>query len=214
MTQALPILYSFRRCPYAIRARMALSYAGIKLEHREVFLRNKPRAMLNASAKGTVPVLVIPGGEMIEESEDVMRWALRQQDRDNWWRQEYATETTEIVHENDFVFKVHLDRYKYADRHPQKPQEYYRTEAEKFLQQLESRLASQAYLVNKQLTFSDVAVFPFVRQFAGVDRQWFEQAAYPKLQNWLQSFLESSLFTNVMNKYPAWHESQQVLTVN
>jgi glutathione S-transferase len=203
----LPILYSFRRCPFAIRARMALSYARVAVEHREVLLRNKPRAMLLASAKATVPVLVLPDGRVIDESIDVMRWALEQKDPDHWWSDELASDSHELVRQCDFDFKVSLDRYKYADRHPDNPPAFYRGQAEGFLDQLEQKLTSRQYLLADQLTFSDVALFPFVRQFAMVDKPWFDQAPYPNLQTWLQVLLDSVLFTGVMAKYPPWQEA-------
>ena len=202
-----PILYSFRRCPFAIRARMTLNYAALGVELREVLLRDKPPSMLIASPKGTVPILILPDGSVIDESIEVMRWALTRSDPDHWWREDMATEINTLVEENDLVFKRHLDHYKYADRYPAHPQEFYRDEAEKFLSQLEHRLVLKRYLMDDQLTFPDVAVFPFVRQFAFVDKTWFDQAPYPKLQAWLQSFLDSELFSAVMKKFPVWHET-------
>ncbi len=184
---------------------MTLNYAGIRLEHREVLLRDKPAAMLDASAKGTVPILALPDGTIIDESVDVMNWALEQRDDDHWWQDDFAVQTTQLVEENDLIFKQHLDHYKYADRHPH-PQVHYRTEAEKFLRQLEEKLQSRRYLMDEQMKYSDVAIFPFIRQFAFVDKPWFDQSPYPKLQNWLQSFLDSILFTSAMKKYPRWQE--------
>ena len=202
----IPILYSFRRCPYAIRARMALNYAAIPVALREILLRDKPRSMLRASAKGTVPVLILPNGNVIDESVDVMYWALDQSDPDCWSRGALETGTQALLEENDHVFKVQLDRYKYADRHPEHPQSYYRAEAVRFLVRLEQGLKLHRYLLDDQITFADVAIFPFVRQFALVDKPWFDQAPYPKLQVWLQSFLDSALFLNVMTKHPVWRE--------
>ena len=187
---------------------MALNYAGITVELREVLLRDKPQAMLQASAKGTVPVLQFPDGSVIDESIDVMHWALSQRDPDSWRRDDLNSGTNRLVEENDFVFKKHLDHYKYADRYPQHPPSYYRDEAEKFLSQLEQKLRLHSYLMAKQLTFSDVAIFPFVRQFAFVDKDWFDQTPYTKLQAWLQMFLDSDLFLSVMTKFPRWHEDQ------
>jgi len=207
MIPNLPILYSFRRCPYAIRARMTLNYAGVRVEHREVLLGDKPQAMLEASAKATVPILKLPDGSVIDESIDVMHWALKQQDAEHWWQDKWATVTMALAKENDFTFKQQLDHYKYADRFPQYTQSHYRTEAEVFLTQLETRLMSQRYLLKDQLTFSDVAIFPFIRQFAFVDKPWFDQAPYPKLRNWLQWFLESELFTSTMQKHPPWQDT-------
>ena len=201
-----PILYSFRRCPYAIRARMTLSYAGVMLELREILLKDKPRSMLQASKKGTVPVLVLPDGRVIDESVDIMHWALEQRDPDDWWCDDLAAKSKNLVEENDFVFKKHLDQYKYADRYPQRPPTFYRGEAEKFLRQLEQKLNLHRYLMAEQPGFADVAIFPFVRQFAYVDKAWFDQAPYPRLQIWLQSFLGSDLFISVMEKSPIWCE--------
>ena len=187
---------------------MALNYASVTVELREVLLRDKPRSMLLASAKGTVPVLILPNGRVIDESADLMRWALSQRDPEHWWRYDLEAGTNSLVKENDFVFKKHLDQYKYADRHPQQPQSFYRTEAEIFLRQLEQKLVHNRYLMDDQLTFSDVAIFPFVRQFAYVDKAWFDSAPYPRLQAWLQWFLDSDLFSGAMTKYPRWCEAK------
>jgi len=213
MVEKHPILYSFRRCPYAIRARLTLNYAGVILEHREVLLKNKPQAMLNTSAKGTVPILQLADGRVIDESVDVMRWALEQQDTEQWWRDEMSTQTMLLVEENDQSFKSCLDRYKYADRHPQQSKSDYRTEAEEFLQKLETRLETRKFLQHEQATFSDVAIFPFIRQFAFVDKPWFDQAPYPKLQHWLTSFLNSTLFVGAMQKHPIWQAGATPLII-
>lgn len=204
MPAMLPILYSFRRCPYAIRARMAIDYAGVPVELREIVFRDKPEPMLQASPKGTVPTLVLPDDAVLDESDDVMRWALRQSDPDDWLHAAYAESVRQLVDENDFVFKQHLDHYKYADRYPEYPPEEYRRRGEVFLQQLEERLNTSRYLLSDQLSFADVAIFPFIRQFAFVDKAWFDQAPYPRLQLWLNRFLKSERFRNVMHKYPVW----------
>jgi len=188
---------------------MALNYAAVSVELREVLLTDKPRSMLLASKKGTVPVLILPDGRVIDESADLMRWALAQQDPDHWWRHDLEAGTNSLVKENDFVFKKHLDHYKYADRHPQQSRSFYRKEAEIFLRQLEQKLLRKRYLMDDRLTFSDVAIFPFVRQFAYVDKAWFDSAPYPKLQAWLQSFLDSDLFSSAMTKYPRWCEARR-----
>ncbi len=188
---------------------MTLKYAGIAVELREILLRDKPPSLLAASPKATVPVLVLPDGNVIDESYDIMRWALENSDPDHWWRYELATETQSLVKDNDLSFKKNLDRYKYADRYPEHPQVYYRSTAEEFLRELEQRLTSWQYLQADRITFSDIAIFPFVRQFALVDRLWFDQAPYPRLQDWLQWFLNSELFTNVMTKYPLWREATE-----
>ncbi|MEZ5529535.1 MAG: glutathione S-transferase [Porticoccaceae bacterium] len=200
------ILYSFRRCPYAIRARMALCYAGVKVELREVLLKDKPTAMLAASPKGTVPVLVLEDGTVLDESLDVMRWALSKNDPDSWWDESLAESILELVQQNDVDFKPWLDRYKYADRYPEFSPEHYRSQCEQFLQTLEAHLGQHAYLLRDTLCFADVAIFPFIRQFALVDRDWFDAAPYPRLREWLDGLLASELFAAVMEKYPVWQE--------
>ena len=185
---------------------MTLQYASVEVELREVLLRDKPGAMLEASPKGTVPVLVLPDGRVIDESVDVMHWALMQRDPDCWWQEGLESETNDLVEQNDLVFKKFLDRYKYADRYPEHPQSFYRDKAENFLRLLEQKLTMGPCLLASRPTFSDVAIFPFVRQFAFVDKTWFDQAPYPKLQAWLQAFLDSTLFSGVMTKFPRWQE--------
>ena len=162
--------------------------------------------MLQASAKATVPVLVLADGSVIDESIDIMRWALAQKDPDAWWRDELADSALALVEQCDIDFKIHLDHYKYADRHPQHPQAHYRQLAELFLQILEHKLTLQRFLFDDRPTFADVAIFPFIRQFAMVDKVWFDQTPYPRLKAWLQWFLSSVLFTDVMTKYPLWQE--------
>ena len=190
------VLYSFRRCPYAMRARMALRYSGVPLSIVEVSLKAKPAEMLVASPKGTVPVLVCADGSVIEQSLDIMHWALARHDPDNWLQPGCAA----LIEENDTRFKVLLDRYKYAIRYPEHPMEYYRAQGAEFLQRLEDMLARSAYLAGPALSLADVALAPFVRQFAHVDRDWFEQAPYPRLNAWLERFLASELFSSVMKK--------------
>ena len=190
------VLYSFRRCPYAMRARMALRYSGVPLSIVEVSLKAKPAEMLASSPKGTVPVLVCADGSVIEQSLDIMHWALARHDPDNWLQPGCAA----LIEENDTRFKVLLDRYKYAIRYPEHPMEYYRAQGAEFLQRLEDVLARSAYLAGPALSLADVALAPFVRQFAHVDRDWFEQAPYPRLNAWLERFLASELFSSVMKK--------------
>lgn len=202
-----PILYSFRRCPYAIRARLALAYAECEVELREVVLKNKPAAMLEASPKGTVPVLVLPEGDVIEESLDVMLWALQKHDPADWLRQDSAAERMEIeqlIDHNDQQFKPLLDRYKYADRYPEHSAETYRSQGEGFLQLLDKRLQKSEFLLGQSLSLADVALFPFIRQFAQVDRAWFDQTHLTCLQHWLAQLEQSPLFGSVMRKYPPW----------
>ena len=190
------VLYSFRRCPYAMRARMALRYSGVPLTTVEVSLKAKPAEMLALSPKGTVPVLVCADGRVIDQSLDIMRWALARNDPDNW----LGPDSTALIEENDQVFKANLDRYKYAIRYPEQPMEHYRAQGEQFLQHLEDLLGHAPYLAGDMLSLADVALAPFVRQFAHVDREWFEQAPYPHLRVWLERILTSALFTSVMAK--------------
>ena len=195
-------LYSFRRCPYAMRARMALRYSGVAVDIVEVSLRAKPAEMLALSSKGTVPVLNADG-EVIDESLSIMRWALAQNDPQDWLLKDDPAGQAQIdalIEENDQVFKVHLNRYKYAERYPEQPMEVYRAEGEVFLRKLDGLLAGRDYLLAGHPSLADVALMPFVRQFAHVDREWFAQTSYARLQMWLLRFLESALFTGVMQK--------------
>ena len=266
----IPILYSFRRCPYAIRARMALAYAGVIYELREVSLKNKPKEMLDISPKGTTPVLQIfkqifkdspyakrssalipqpllperekgskiksflfpspPLGEglgvrvletsaqdfaqdfpqnfiVLEESLDIMNWAIAQNDPQNW--QDLSKSSlaiaTQLIITNDREFKQALDRYKYANRFPERSPEFYRQQAEEFLQVLELQLHQNAgFLVGDRQTLADVAIFPFVRQMAYVDIDWFRSSDYKHLQAWLTWHETSSLFERVMQKFPVF----------
>ena len=203
----LPVLYSFRRCPYAIRARLALYTSGMVVELREVSLRDKPASMLAASPKGSVPVLVLADGQVVDESWEIMQWALHQNDPQGWLGQNdsHVYAAAPLVRENDTVFKYHLDRYKYPDRNPAYPQLHYRSKGEEFLMQLEDRLAASHCLLGNGLSIADAAIFPFVRQFAEVDKTWFAQANYPGLRRWLKNFIDSEGFVSVMLKYALWH---------
>ena len=199
----LPILYSFRRCPYAIRARMAIAYASINLEVREVSLANKPPEMTHISPKGTVPVLQLDN-RIIDESIEVMAWALEQSDPDNWLALDLEHQQKALIEENDNSFKTWLDKYKYWDRFPEQSQQVYRGHAEKFISKLDKNLSEHRYLLGNKICVADIAIFPFIRQFAFVDKDWFDQANYPALQRWLNEFLDSSLFAQVMKKHSVW----------
>lgn len=201
-----PILYSFRRCPYAIRARLALAYAGIAVEIREVALKNKPEQMLAISPKGTVPVLQLADGRILEESLDIMRWALAQHDPEHW--QAFGPDADTLIQWNDGDFKYYLDRYKYADRYPEFDQAYYRQQAEVFLAELESRLQHSRYLCGKHYSLADAAIFPFIRQFANVDDTWFKSSPYQTLNNWLDTLLTTDLFKSIMSNYSPWSPNQ------
>jgi glutathione S-transferase len=191
-------LYSFRRCPYAMRARMALRYSGVPVEIVEVSLKAKPAEMLAISPKGTVPVLDAYG-RVIDESLEIMRWALAQNDPQGWLL-DGDSRIAELIEANDQGFKVDLNRYKYAERYPEQPMEVYRAQGAVFLQRLEGLLQDRDYLLADHPSLADIALLPFVRQFAHVDREWFAQTPYPRLQAWLHNFLESDLFTSIMKK--------------
>jgi glutathione S-transferase len=199
---ATPTLYSFRRCPYAMRARMAVRYAGCAVDIVEVSLKAKPAEMLERSPKGTVPVLVM-GDRVLEQSLDIMRWALALNDPDDWSMAndpDARREIAGLITLNDGPFKTSLDHYKYAVRYPECSQVDYRQRGEVFLRDLEVRLQQRDYLVASHLTLADIALAPFIRQFCYVDPDWFWQSPYAKLRGWLQRFLESNLFLNTMSK--------------
>ena len=196
----MPILYSFRRCPYAMRARMAVAVSGTPVELREVVLRDKPAEMLEASPKGTVPVLVLPGGRVLEESLDIMRWALSQCDPEDWLRHHDQN----LVLASDGPFKQALDRYKYPHRYDLPDGIAHRDAALVHLGDLNDRLAAAPYLGGAQLAFTDIALFPFVRQFAATDAEWFAALPLPALQGWLSALVGSDLFVSIMTRYPQW----------
>lgn len=201
-----PILYSFRRCPYAMRARMALSVSGQVCALREVLLRDKPDEMIAASSKGTVPVLVFADGRVIDESLDVMNWALAQADPDQWLApsQKNGEAVDALVAENDGPFKSHLDRYKYPTRYENVDPVEHREQGRKFLEILDQQLSRTGFLYGDRLAFADVAIFPFIRQFANTDRDWFDGLPLHHVQSWLTQRIESPLFLSVMKKYSVW----------
>ena len=200
-----PILYSFRRCPYAMRARLALHFANQTVDHREVILRDMPQHMLDISPKATVPVMQLNDGTVIEESLDIALWALEQQDPLKLLGSlSQLSDMLSLINDNDHDFKGWLDRYKYADRHPEHSADYYREQGEAFLKELEERLKQQPYLFGAEIRLADIAIMPFVRQFAHVDKRWFESAGYPNLQRWLEGWLASESFQEIMTKYPQW----------
>ncbi|WP_306025979.1 glutathione S-transferase [Oceaniradius stylonematis] len=209
MTALPPVLYSFRRCPYAMRARLAIAASGIAVELREVVLRDKPAAMIQASPKATVPVLVLPDGTVIDESWDVMVWALSQADPECWWPKDrfVRSEVETLVAANDGSFKAALDRYKYPNRYENETisETQQRAIAADHLQPLDARLERHEWLLGDRATLADYAILPFVRQFAHVDRGWFDAQPWPHLRDWLDRFLASERFASIMRKYPQWH---------
>ncbi len=202
----LPILYSFRRCPYAMRARMALAASGAEVMLREVLLKDKPAELLAASPKATVPVLVLSEDQALEESLDVMQWALEHCDPLGWL--DGAPLDSGWISECDGDFKHWLDRYKYAEVYPDHTAEDYRSNAEEFIQKLEHQLSVSDWVGGEAANAIDVALFPFIRQFAGVEPSWWQQAPYPHVRQWLENWLNSALFSAIMVKYPRWESSQ------
>jgi len=204
---SLPILYSFRRCPYAIRARLALRYSRIKGALREVVRGDKPSEMLAASPKGTVPVLVLEEGrgqpEVIDESLDIMLWALAQNDPDGWLDIDIQA-AKQLIDANDDQFKPWLDRYKYPDRYPDLQPDEPREHCEHFLRVVEERLQHSEFLCGSKVSLVDMALYSFIRQFVFVDADWFRSGSYQRLDHWLQVFLADELFGSVMDKYPQW----------
>lgn len=202
------VLYSFRRCPYAMRGRMGLKVSGLSYEHREIILRDKPQDMLDASPKGTVPVFIKEDGQVIEESIDLLNWALAQNDPLGWLICDLDVANT-LITANDTDFKHHLDRYKYASRYSDEAKRgdidmSHRLEAEKHIQNLETRLAKRPYLLGDKQSLADIAIFPFMRQFSNVEPDWWAAAPYPKTRDWLTRHVESDLFKSIMIKHPLW----------
>jgi glutathione S-transferase len=231
---ALPVLYSFRRCPYAMRARLAIAASGQQCELREVVLRDKPAALIAASPKGTVPVLVLPDGKVIDQSLDIMRWALNRQDAEGWLPQsaDDRAATDALIAACDGDFKRHLDRYKYPNRYVAPadgpaPTDTdtgagelsmhanaadldgfalaHRTAGAVFILQLEAHLdRTKGYLLGTRWSLADAAILPFIRQFAATDPVWFDAQTWPAVQRWLTDFVQSPSYAAVMDKYSPW----------
>ena len=202
---AFPVLYSFRRCPYAMRARLAVRASGVAVALREVVLRAKPAALIAISPKATVPVLQLPDGRVLEQSIDIMRWALALNDPQGWLHDAEQAEVQALVDLNDGPFKQSLDCYKYASRHPEKTAEAWRDQGiDQLLSPLETRLSRHRFLLRDTPSLADMALLPFVRQFAGVDEAWFDTCALPRLRDWKQQLTAAPLFDSVMQKYDAW----------
>ncbi|MBS7808362.1 glutathione S-transferase [Variovorax sp. PCZ-1] len=198
-----PLLYTYRRCPYAMRARMALIVSGVAFDAYEISLRDKPQAMLSASPKGTVPVLVLHGGKVIEESLLIMRWAFEQQAPNAVRFSALTPDDQALITLNDGEFKHQLDRYKYPERYIASEREMHRDQAASgLLLRIEQRLLSQTYLGGAHAGAVDLAIFPFVRQFRAVDEAWFDAQTFPATQKWLQGWLQSELFDQCMKKIP------------
>lgn len=216
---SLPILYSFRRCPYAMRARLALAAAGCTVQLREIILRQKPKHLLQISPKGTVPVLLLPDQSVIEQSLDIMYWALEQSDPENLLPIGAARQDMDqLIALNDGAFKACLDRYKYPPRYIDEHGVlntndfalWHRDQGAAHLMRLEQRLAQQPFLLGQQPSMADLAIAPFVRQFAHTDLDWFAHHNWPHLWQWLQRFLASTRFARIMHKYEVWQEHDPI----
>jgi len=207
------ILYSFRRCPYAIRARLSLCIAGVDYEHREVLLRDKPEEMLVASPKGSVPVLVLMDGTVIDESLDIMLWALGKSDPENWLGPG-LDDMLNMVQTIQGPFVEHLNRYKYASRYTSGAGRAsidlsHRAKACEILQIYEHILNTNTFLMGDKPSLSDYAIFPFIRQFAAVEKQWWDKPVFPDLHRWLAYFLNSNIFSEIMAKHPVFVSNEQ-----
>lgn len=213
----LPVLYTFRRCPYAMRARLALAVSGLACELRDITLRQKPMHMLAVSPKGTVPVLVLPDGAVIDESLAIMQWALHQHDPAGWLHANSAGSLALIAY-NDGAFKHHLDRYKYPNRYPLETGDEsaafartHRMAGAMWLTRLEDALQSAGddqWLFGSRCSLADMALLPFIRQYARTDAAWFAAQPWPAVVAWLARFEASALFVQVMQKRPLWRDAK------
>ncbi|SFN04740.1 glutathione S-transferase [Dokdonella immobilis] len=206
MSVTLPVLYSFRRCPYAIRARMAIVESRTRVELREVLLADKPAALLACSPKATVPVLVCHAGAIIDESLDIMLWALRRNDPSDWLGGEAACldAMLELVESCEAEFKPALDRYKYPQRYGDCDRELAKEQGIAYIDLLERRLAAGGWLFGRVPRLADFAIMPFVRQFAGVEPHWFEEQSWSRLRDWLRQLQTHAAFVQAMHRYRPW----------
>jgi len=191
-----------------MRARLSIARSGIRCELREVVLKDKPEQLIALSPKATVPVLETTDGKVIDESIDIAFWALSQADPYGWYQalsHQQHQQALALIENNDGEFKYFLDRYKYADRYPDQSQDYYRQQGETTLIELEKQLEQNGCLLRENWTLADIALLPFIRQFAFVDKDWFDHSPYPRVKSWLQDFVDSELFKSIMPKYAQWH---------
>ena len=211
----LPVLYSLRHCPFAMRARLAIFKSQQAVELRDVKLTNKPKAMLIASPKGTVPILVVSPGHLIDESLEVMLWVLTQNDPDNLLyqsgeggrKEDGLSDLLSFINDYDHTFKACLERYKCAKRYHEPDLVECRQACEKFVADLEQRLTTQTFIFGAHESLADIAILPFIRQFAKVERSWYVQSqAYSNVKRWLNQYLQSAMFNKVMAQYPIWQE--------
>lgn len=206
-----PILYSFRRCPYAIRARFALAYSGVECELREVDLKNKPQELFDLSPKATVPVLLLPNGEIIKESMDIIHYALAYNDPEKWCYPN-TTLTNAIICKNDTIFVPTLHKYKYYQRYPEESKATYLQQTELvFISEIEEILQHSSYIAGQQISLVDIAIFPFIRQWALADREWFDHSPYSHIRKWLEGIMSTALYDKVMEKHTPWQPKDDVI---
>jgi glutathione S-transferase len=213
-TESLPILYSLRNCPYAMRARIAIFKAKKTVILRDIVLSDKPKEMITASPKATVPIIVLPNGAVIEESFDVMLWAITENDPDDLLHSKnpkFLATMLNIIKSFDQDFKACLEQYKCAKRYRESNISECRAACEQYIQTLEIRLTDHDFLLSDKESLADIALLPFIRQFARVERQWYLQSPYPKVRQWLNNYLQSPMFTKVMAKYPLWLDNHEVV---
>ena len=192
-----------------MRARMAIAISGQQVEFREVILKDKPPSMIELSPKGTVPVLSLSSGKVIDESLDVIDWALKLNDPDNWLRSNQSERSSKLIHINDNEFKHHLDRYKYSKRYDNEDALAHREKCLIFINELEKQLSCSQFLYDDKISALDISILPFIRQFRIANMDWFDSLAKPNIQNWLMKFLESKLFKSIMIKYDKWEEGDE-----
>ncbi|GAC33113.1 glutathione S-transferase domain-containing protein [Paraglaciecola polaris LMG 21857] len=222
----LPVLYSLRNCPYAMRARLAIYKSKQPVALRDIVLKNKPPEMLAASPKATVPVLVLTSANVLDESLHIMLWALGESDPHGLLRPEIVSYTEqsngnnatgtladalELIHQFDHEFKTCLEAYKCAKRYHENNLQDCRQACEVHIQDLEQRLCKHKYVIDDTESIADIALLPFIRQFAKIERQWYLQSPYPHIKFWLDSYLQSPMFTKVMAKYPLWSPDQPII---
>jgi glutathione S-transferase len=192
-----------------MRARMAVKISNQEVELREVLLREKPQSMIDISSKGTVPVLQLAPNQVIDESLDVIKWALSLNDPFNWKRSSDAEKSKEFMEMNDGDFKHHLDRYKYSKRYENEDPEHHKEKCLSFINEIEKELNNSRFLYDNNISSLDISILPFVRQFRAADMQWFDSLDKPNIKMWLNNFLESDLFKSIMMKYPQWKEGDE-----
>ena len=192
-----------------MRARMALHVSNQKVEFREVLLRDKPQSMLDISLKGTVPILLLDSGDVIDESLDVIDWALTQNDPLDWSRSKKSKKSELLIETNDGEFKHHLDRYKYSKRYEDEDPIHHRENCMNFINEIEDQLSVTKFLYDDNLSIVDISILPFIRQFRIADMEWFDALKKPNTQKWLMAFLDSELFKNIMIKYPQWKDGDE-----